>query len=66
MFVGEDMIRGMGLNVMIDVLTYAKNPADTLLDIPADKLMNSHYRPQVLVPHAVKLRPRQYVYKETG
>jgi RHS repeat-associated protein len=66
MFVGEDMIRGMGINVMIDVLTYAETPADTLRDIPAEKLINSLYRPQVLVPNTVKLQPHQYVYKKTG
>lgn len=60
------MIRGMGLNVMNDVLTYATEPADILQDVPADTLMNSLYRPQVLVPHAVRLRPHQYSYTETG
>ncbi|MBV4485628.1 hypothetical protein HU727_008520 [Pseudomonas sp. SWRI153] len=66
MFVGEDMVRGMGLNIMIDVLTYSEVPVDTLVDEPADRLMNSLYRPQVLVPHAVRLRPNQYSFKQTG
>ncbi|UVK97435.1 RHS repeat-associated core domain-containing protein [Pseudomonas sp. B21-048] len=66
MFVGQqDMIRGMGLNVMIDVLTYAEEPGDTLYDVSADTLMNSLYRPQVLVPNKVRLKPSQYSYQQT-
>lgn len=64
-FVGEDMIRGMGLNVMIDVLTYAEDAGDTLYEVPADTLMNSLYRPQVLVPNAVRLKPQKYSYQQT-
>ncbi|MCW1244450.1 RHS repeat protein [Pseudomonas sp. SAICEU22] len=66
MFVGEDIVHGMGLNVMIDVLTYATDPTDTLFDVSADKLMNSLYRPQVLVPNSVKLRPPRYTYTQTS
>ncbi|KAA0975079.1 RHS repeat domain-containing protein [Pseudomonas sp. ANT_H12B] len=65
MFVGEDMIRGMGLNVMIDVLNYAEDAGDTLYDVPADRLMNDLYRPQVLVPHSVRLKPQKYSYQQT-
>ncbi|MHC8402251.1 RHS repeat-associated core domain-containing protein [Pseudomonas sp. MDT1-17] len=65
MFVGDDMIRGMGLNVMIDVLTYAEDAGDTLYEVPADTLMNSLYRPQVLVPNSVRLKPQKYSYQQT-
>jgi RHS repeat-associated protein len=66
MFVGQqDMIRGMGLNTMIDVITYSDDPGGTLFDVPPDKLMNTLYRPQVLVPNNVRLKPHQYSYQQT-
>ena len=66
-FVGANMVKGLALRIVSDLQKFSSDSVNNAYDLQisgqADQLMNSLFRPQIVVPHSITLSHSNLSYK---